>query len=203
MALSAWGAGPLLPTLRIEPTTGGTILYVRNVSPQPLTAYVIELVDYPGSYFALWKDEITHEAIAPNAEKRIQVENMTIGAAPDYVKVQGAIYADGSTAGVPEKVAQLVEGRRFSLESVRGLIHRLEAARDQKVAKETVSANIRSALEAMTVPRGTDRSSQLRVNQTSARELYSRTAEYLDKHTMDETLAMLQGWEKAFKRSKP
>jgi len=33
-------------------------------------------------------------------EKRIQVENMTVGAVPDYVKMQAAIYADGSTAGV-------------------------------------------------------------------------------------------------------
>lgn len=203
LALPAAGAEPLLPKLRIEPTTGGSILYVRNVSSQPLTAYVIELVGYPGSFFSLWKDEITYEPIAPNQEKRIPVENMTIGAAPDYVKVTGAVYADGTTAGVPAKIAQLIECRRFSLGSIRDLIHRVQMAQAQKASKETAASNIRNAMQFMLVPPGTDRSSQLWVNQAAARDFYNRTAHYLDQHDVDETLTMLQGWEKDLKQSKP
>src|SRR5579864_6912142 len=105
LALPAAGAEPPLPQLRIEPITGGSILNLRNAYTQPLTAFLIELVGYPGSYFAMWKDEIIAEPIAPGEEKRLQVENMTIGAAPDYVKVEAAVYADGATAGKPDKVA--------------------------------------------------------------------------------------------------
>lgn len=203
LALPAAGAEPPLPTLRIEPITGGTVLFLKNVSPQPLTAYVIELVDYPGSFFSLWKDEITSGAIAPNQEKRIQVENMTIGAAPDYVKVTGAVYADGSSAGAREKVDQMVACRRFSVDAVRGIIRRLETAKQQKVSKEDASANLKSAVEFMLVPKGTDRNSQLWINQAEGRQLYARTIEYLDKHTLDEALAKLHEWEKALIGSKP
>ena len=104
-----------LPELRTEPTTGGSIFYVKNVASQPVTAFLIELVNYPGSYYSLWQDEAAHELIAPGAEKRIPVNNMTVGAVPDYVKLQAAVFADGSTAGIPEKVTQIVERRRYIL----------------------------------------------------------------------------------------
>src|SRR5579875_167498 len=99
LACSASGAGAPLPQLRIEPTTGGSIFYVKNVASQPLTGYLIELVDYPGSSYTFWQDslgaEFGLEAISPGQEKRIQVANMTVGAVPDYVKMEAAVYADG------------------------------------------------------------------------------------------------------------
>src|ERR1035441_4001246 len=111
-----------LPELRTEPTAGGSIFYIRNNSPQPLNAYLIELVDYPGSSYSLWQDETVADPIPPKGEKRIQVANMTVGAVPDYVKMQAALYAGGTTAGIPEKVAQLLDRRRSMLETARQLI---------------------------------------------------------------------------------
>jgi hypothetical protein len=203
LALPAAGAEPPLPKLRIEPTAGGSIFYVKNVSSQPLTAFVIELVDYPGSIFGYWHEGITSESIAPDEEKRIQVSNMTVGAVPDYVKVRAAVYADGTTAGIPEKVTQLMARRRFSLESVRDLIQRLEAVRDAKGTREFASAGLRQALEFMLLPPGAGRESQLAINQSAGRTLFSETANYLDKHSVDETIAKLREWEKGLMASKP
>src|SRR5580698_458791 len=114
-----------LPELRTEPIGGGTVFFVKNTSSQPLTGYLIELVDYPGSSYSLWQDEISSEPVAPGAEKRIQVTNMTAGAVPDYMMIQAAIYADGSTAGVPEKVTQFIERRKAALATTRELIARI------------------------------------------------------------------------------
>ena len=63
LALSATAATPPLPELRTEPTTGGSIFYVRNVGSQPLTAWLIELVNYPGSSYSLWMDEIAARSL--------------------------------------------------------------------------------------------------------------------------------------------
>ena len=117
-----------LPELRIDAITAGSVLFVRNTSQQPLVAYLIELVDYPGSSYSLWQDEIASgEFIAPGVEKRIQITNMTVGAVPDYVKMRAAIYADGSTAGIPEKVALMTGRRRAQLDIARELRKRIEA----------------------------------------------------------------------------
>jgi hypothetical protein len=90
LAFSAAAEAPL-PGLRIEPTAGGSNFYVRNGSAQPLTAYLIELVDYPGSAYSLWQDDLTNQPIPPGGEKRISVANMTVGAVPDYVKMRVAL----------------------------------------------------------------------------------------------------------------
>lgn len=128
LAVCASRAEPPLPELRTEPTAGGSIFHVRNLAGVPLTGFLIELVDYPGSYYALWQDDIAGTPIPPAAERAIRVANMTVGAVPDYVKLRAAVFADGSSAGIPEKVAQFVERRRFTLETTRELIHRLESA---------------------------------------------------------------------------
>src|SRR5580698_3781439 len=125
LLLPLCAAAAQLPELRTEPIGGGTVFFVKNSSSQPLTGYLIELVDYPGSSYSLWQDEISSEPIAPGAEKRIQVANMTAGAVPDYMKIQAAIYADGSTAGVPEKVTQFLERRKAVLATTRELIARI------------------------------------------------------------------------------
>jgi hypothetical protein len=203
LVLPAASAQALLPKLRVEPTTGGSIFYVQNVSTQPLTAYVIELVDYPGSFFAFWQDDVTSQAIAPDKEKRIPVANMTVGAVPDYVKMQAAIYADGTTAGVPEKVAQLVARRRFLLETVRDLIQRLSTAREAKTPKETASASLRDASKSMVLPAKADKSSQNAINLAAGRMLFLEAADFLDQHSLEQTIARLQEWEKAIAESKP
>ena len=127
---TAFAQAPL-PELKIDATTGGSVLFVRNSAQQPLVAYLIELVDYPGSSFSFSQDELLGgEPIAAGVEKRIQITNMTVGAVPDYVKLRAAIYADGSTAGVPEKIALLTGRRKAQLEVARELIKRLEVAED-------------------------------------------------------------------------
>src|ERR1051325_6601854 len=56
IAMGAARAQPL-PELRIEPVTGGSIFYIKNTASQPVSAFLIELVNYPGSYYSLWQDE--------------------------------------------------------------------------------------------------------------------------------------------------
>src|SRR6185369_5875730 len=130
LAFPALSADLPLPDLRTEPTDGGSVFYIRNNTAQPLKAYLIELVDYPGSAYSFWQDETSAEPLPPKGERRIPVANMTVGAVPDYVKMRAALYADGSTAGVPEKIAQLLDRRRIMLETVRQVILRMESAQD-------------------------------------------------------------------------
>src|SRR3954466_820834 len=100
LALPAIFAQAPLPDLRVEAAPGGSVFYVRNTSSQPLTAFLIELVNYPGSTFSFWQDDVTATPIPPGGEKRIPVSSMTVGAVPDYVKLQAALYADGSSSGI-------------------------------------------------------------------------------------------------------
>lgn len=128
LGLSASIRGAELPELKIEATDGGSALVIRNPSStQALTAYLVELVDYPGSSFAFAQDELAlgGEPLAAGQQRRIPIGNMTVGAAPDYVKMIAAIYADGSSAGPAEKVAQIVERRRLYLTTIRDLIARI------------------------------------------------------------------------------
>src|SRR4051812_33556935 len=100
VAAAAVIAQPALPGLRVEAIDAGTVLHVKNTAAQPLTAFLVEMVDYPGSTFSYWFDELP-AGVAPAAERPFQVANQLPGAVPDSVKMQAAIFADGSTAGVP------------------------------------------------------------------------------------------------------
>ena len=207
LALPAASAEPPLPQLRIEPTTGGSIFYVKNVSSQSLTGYLIELVDYPGSSYALWQDEIGAEAVVPdpiksNSEKRIQVGNMTVGAVPDYVKIQAAVYADGTTAGIPEKITQLIERRRFTLQTVRDAINRLEKAQEGKLSKEALIANLKLAADFMQPSRGAP-TRQVAIDRVAGSKVLTDTAARLAKQSVEETLAGLRVRESALAASKP
>jgi hypothetical protein len=206
LALPAVSAEPPLPQLRIEPTTGGSIFYVKNVWSQPLTGYLIELVDYPGSSYVLWQDEIADpgapDPLAPDKEKRIQVANMTVGAVPDYVKIQAAVYADGSTAGVHEKIGQLVERRGFTLKTVRETIGRLEKAQEAKVPKDVLIGNLKQAAGFMMPPKGSP-TSQLIINRAAGSKVLSDAATQLVAHSVEDTLTTLRAQEKALAESKP
>jgi len=170
----ATAAAQTLPELRTEPTTGGSIFYVKNVASQPVTAFLIELVNYPGSYYSLWQDEAAGELIAPGAEKRIPVTNMTVGAVPDYVKLQAALFADGSSAGIPEKIAQMVERRRFTLGTIRELISRLEKAKAASTPKAILTADWKQWGDSLQ-PRGRPNpTAQTTINQNAARGRHRR-----------------------------
>src|SRR5262249_21820040 len=133
VAVATISAQPSLPGLRVEAAPGGSVIFVRNSAAQPLTGCLIELVGYPGSSFTLWRGAYVDDEGAytkPGEEKRIPVSSMTVGAVPDYVKVQAAVYEDGSSSGVPEKIKLLLDRRRAVLETMRSAIRRMEAQPD-------------------------------------------------------------------------
>lgn len=196
-------AGQPLPELRTEPVTGGSIFYVKNVASQPVTAFLIELVDYPGSYYALWQDEAATELIAPGAEKRIPVANMTVGAVPDYVKLQAAIFADGSSAGIPEKIAQIVERRRFMLGTLRELISRLEKDRVVPTSKVALIAELKQWRDSFQPPAKANPTSQTTINQTAAKGIITDVLTWLDSPSPEEILAKLRARERSLAASKP
>jgi hypothetical protein len=188
-----------LPDLRIEPTGGGSFFYVKNTHTQPLTAWLIELVDYPGSSFAMWQDEITGHPIMPGEEKTIKVANMTVGAVPDYVKMRAAIYADGSTAGIPAKLTQLIERRRYTLETTRELIRRVEKA----TGKDDLIANLKQWDESLQPQGKPNRNSQAYINQEAGRGLIGYTVSRLQSSTPQQVLAGLKLSEQLLTNSKP
>lgn len=125
LALMLQSPAPL-PELKVEATDGGSAFNIRNTGAQPVTAFLIELVGYPGSGYQLWVDDMGREPIAPGATRRIPIVNMTVGAAPEYVKLQAALYAGGGAAGTPEKVAELVNLRKQKLATAAELAARIE-----------------------------------------------------------------------------
>jgi len=175
-----------LPELKTEATDGGSVFIIPNDSPQPLTAFLIELVNYPGSFYTLWQDDITAESLAPGGVRRIPVSNMTVGAVPDYVKLQAALYADGSSSGVPERVAQLVARRKSLLETTRELIGRLENA------QAGVAAELRQWAESIPVATRANRDTQTAINQAAARALIGETAARVEAGSVTEALARLR-----------
>jgi len=184
-----------LPALRVEATNGGSILIIRNVGTQPLTGFLIELLNYPGSYYAFWQDDITSEPIAAGAEQKTQVSNMTIGAVPDYVKVEGSLYADGSSSGAPDKVALLIERRRFTLQTLRALIEQLQKAQEKSIGKDSVIADLKQWSDSMQPVGKPKRYSQPDINNAAARSLIESAVKSLGEHSVSDTLSELRAAE--------
>jgi hypothetical protein len=200
LALPAIAADTPLPELRTEPTAGGSVFYIKNNSTEALSSYLIELVDYPGSSYTLWQDETVAEPIRPQGTQRIQVANMTVGAVPDYVKIRAALYAGGGTAGVPEKVAQLLDRRRATLETIRQLAGRIEKAQAENTTKSDLLAGLKQWADTLQPAGKGNRNSQAAINQAAARSVIVGTAARLDALSFAESLAMLRGWERALAR---
>jgi hypothetical protein len=203
VALLAAAPPPPLPSLRVEAATGGSVFYVKNVASEPLTAWLIELVDYPGSSFSHWSEEAAGQPIPPGGEKRIPVANMTVGAVPDYVKVQAALYADGSSSGIPEKVTQLIGRRRSLLETTRELIGRFEKARSEGMPAAALAAGLAQWAASIPPPTRANRNSQAAINQAAAKALIGDTTARLGAGSPEETLAALRTSERALAASKP
>jgi hypothetical protein len=191
-----------LPGLRVEPALQSSILYVKDAASQPaLTAFLVELVHYPGSYYQLWDDGLTAEPIAPGAEKKIPISNMTVGAVPDYVHLTAAVYADGSTAGQPEKVAQLIARRKAMLATSRELIAKLEKIKSGGAA--AAAADLKQQAEGMQgLTRGTQ-NSQPAIDQSASKSLTAQAAMQLGSHSIDDTIAWLRSVESRLASSKP
>ncbi|MCW5965772.1 MAG: hypothetical protein KIT83_17165 [Bryobacterales bacterium] len=191
-----------LPDLRVEATDGGSVLHVANRHAQPLTAFLIELVGYPGSSFSLWHDD-TEEGIAAGTTRAFPITNMTVGAVPEYVKMQAAIYADGSTAGTAQKATQLVERRLFSLGVMRELVQKLEAASAANTPKEALAASLSQWSEGLPQPTRSNRNSQEAINNTAARGILAAAVARLAHGSVDDVLEELRGRERALRESKP
>ena len=185
-----------LPGLRVEPATGSSILYIHNAPAQPpLTAFLVELVHYPGSYYQLWEDDIA-QPIAPDSEKKIPITNMTVGAVPNYVKITAALYADGTSAGVPEKIAQLTARRKFLLATTKELIAKLDTA-------HATAAELKQWADSLPALAKSTQNSQDSINQSAAKTLIAETAAQLETHPPTEILASLRKMESALTESKP
>jgi len=183
VAAAAVIAQPALPGLRVEAIDAGTVLHVKNTAAQPLTAFLVEMVDYPGSTFSYWFDELP-AGVAPAAERPFQVANQLPGAVPDSVKMQAAIFADGSTAGVPAKVAQLLDRRRVLRDVTRDLVSRLSSAADKPSAIAALRQLAGSAPAA-------------------SRSAIVRVLDSLVNGSLESTLADLRKTESALAASKP
>jgi len=197
LALPTIAAEMPLPELRIEPTGGGSIFYIRNNAPVPLAAYLIELVGYPGSSYSFWQDETVAEPIPPKTEKRIQIANMTVGAVPDYVKMQAAVYTGGASAGIPEKVAQLRERRRAVLDTVRQLIGRIEKAQAESTPKSELLTSLKQSADAVQPAGRGNRNSQAAINQAASREVILVTSVKIGMQSPQDTLTALRAWQSA------
>jgi hypothetical protein len=191
----AAGAQQPVPDLRVEAVTAGSVFFVRNGSAQPLTAFLIELVNYPGSSYTLWQDDLA-APVPPGGEKRIPVSSMTVGAVPDYVKLQAALYADGSSSGVAAKVTELIERRRTSLVTTRELIRRLEE-------QSQGAAELKQWADSIPAPTRATRNTLAAINQAVAKALIDSTTRAVELRTLREVLARLHLSERALAASNP
>jgi hypothetical protein len=193
-----------LPELRVEPAVQSSILFVKDAASQPpLTAFLVELVGYPGSYYQLWEDDVTSGPVEPGAEKRISISDMTVGAVPNYVKLTAAIYADGTSAGAPEKVAQLVERRKAMLVATRELIARLDKARTAHTEAAALVAELKQEADALPKLTRSTQKSQAAINQSAVKNVTSQAAVHLGGHSIDETISALRAAEAKLAASKP
>lgn len=193
VALPLTAADSPLPGLRVEPAPRGSVLYVRNVYSQALTAFTVELVDYPGSRFLHSTDEVGGPGISPGVEKAIPVSSMLVGAvSPEYVKVQAALYADGSACGNPEDIKKILVRRKSRLETARELIHRIDAAQSNGTAAPGIVDGLKhwsASLEA--------------VEQGTARAVIAQAIGDLEQKSIQDTLSSLKHTEQAIAASKP
>ena len=184
-AAAAITAQPL-PSLRTEAVPGGSVFYVKNTGSQPLATDLIELVDYPGSSYFLFDDNVA-KPIAPGSEKRIPVANMTVGAAPEYVKITAAVFADGGTAGDAAKVAIILGRRKAILETTGELIARLEKAQD----KAALIADLKQWADSRPQPKSRRLSAEV-VNAAVARETILQAVARLERGSVEEVLGNLR-----------
>jgi hypothetical protein len=203
LALPLLAANAPLPELKVEAAAAGSVLTVKNPYSQPLTAFVIELVNYPGSTFSLVHDEMGPAAIPTGAEKKINVSNMTVGAAPDYVKVLAAVYEDGVTAGAPDKIKEILDRRKSKLDTTRQLIKRIEKAQADGKDKDAIVAELRQWSTSMAPPIGTLRPTPVDPSKAAMRTLIGVTASHINAQGVAGELGNLKKSESELAASKP
>jgi hypothetical protein len=116
--------------------------------------------------------------------------------------MRAALYADGTSSGIPEKVTQLLERRRFLLETTRGLIGRLEKAQSAGTANAALIADLKQWSESMQPPPKA-RQSQTTINQAAARGVIGQAIGQLNETSLDAALGRLRAAERSLAASKP
>ncbi|MBN9661126.1 MAG: hypothetical protein J0H49_23240 [Acidobacteria bacterium] len=202
VTLAVCSAQSNLPELKVDASDGGSVLRVRNTSSQPVVGFMIELVNYPGSWFAFWQDETTAEPIKPGEERRISITNMTVGAAPEYVKLQAAVFADGSTAGVPERVPVLVERRKQILATVTELVARLSKAEAAGQSGAAVALELKKWDESIAGPTRSNRAKQDGIVAAAVKGRIETAAAALEKGSLPGVLAKLREEEKKLREGR-
>src|SRR4051794_4176050 len=80
------------PEVNAEPVDDGSLIHIRHNQPHLLTAFLVEIVDYPGNHFSRMQEDLFRPGTAAGEEKRIVVRGLMPGTVPDYLKVTAAIY---------------------------------------------------------------------------------------------------------------
>jgi hypothetical protein len=125
---------------------------------------------------------------------------MTVGAAPEYVKLTSAIYADGSLAGAPEKSSQFLERRKFVIGTARELAERIaKGGTDQKALIGGLKQWSDSLPPAVRPRRATQES----INQAAGRELIAAACARLEKEPAAAVAASLKSMADALAAAKP
>lgn len=202
VTLAVCSAQSNLPELKVDASDGGSVLRVRNTASQPVVAFMIELVNYPGSWFAFWQDETTAEPIKPGEERRIPITNMTVGAAPEYVKMQAAVFADGSTAGVPERVPVLVERRKQLLATVAELVARLSKAEAAGQSGAAAAEDVKKWADSIAGPTRSNRAKQEGIVAAAVKGRIEAAAVALERGSVQAVLAKLRAEEKQLSGSR-
>jgi DNA repair protein RadC len=141
--------------------------------------------------------------VEPRVEKRIPISDMTVGAVPNYVKLTAAIYADGTSAGAPEKVRQLLEQRKAMLAATRELIAILEKAGKDNTQAAALATELKQQADALPRLTRSTQKSQAAINQSAVKYATSEAAVNLGGHSINETVSALRAAEAKLAASKP
>jgi hypothetical protein len=203
VAVGAFGADGPMPQLRVEGEASASIFNVKNVYSRPLTGLLIELVDYPSETYTFTRDELGAGAIAAGTEKQIKVANPTPGSVPEHVKVTAAIYADGVTAGVQDKVKHILDLRRGRLENTREIIARVEKDQKDGKDKDAIIADLRQWATTIVPPPPPGMQPITEPAKTVKRNMIALAAGNIGKLGIDAVLATLKKTEAELSAAKP
>ena len=109
----------------------------------------------------------------------------------------------GRSAGIPEKVTQLLDRRRAVLDTMRQLIARIEKAGKEGTPKSALIGDLKQWADTMQPQGRANRNSPAAINQAAAGMAIGTTVARLDAQSQEETLALLRGWERALAANTP
>jgi hypothetical protein len=187
-AVACIAAGSPCPGVKAEPTDNGSLIRIRHSEAQPLTAFLVEIVDYPGNRFAYLGDELFREGIAAGEEKRIAVTSLMPGTVPDYLRMTAGVYKNGVTCGAPDKVKLIIDARRQNLQLTRDIIGRIEKSVSAREPRDNLIAQL---------------AEWARAASPTSSAVITHAASELKRRTPEEALEALRTVERTLAASKP